>query len=197
MRKERPLIYGLMAEFDTPEALLNAAKQARAAGYRRMDAFSPFAIEGLAEEVGFRFNILPWLILIGGFGGAILGYFMQWYGMAISYPINVGGRPLNSWASYVPPTFEMGVLGASLTGFFAMLALCRLPQPYHPVFTAPQFDLTTRNRFFLCLQANDPQFDARRTWQFLANLHPVHIMEVDHDPQDMVAITHRIHSEEM
>ena len=191
MRAERPLIYGLMAEFTTPEALLHAAQQAREAGYRRMDAYSPFAIEGLAEAVGFRSNPLPWLILLGGFGGAILGYFMQWYGMAISYPINVGGRPLNSWPAYIPPTFECGVLGASLTGFFAILALCRLPQPYHPVYNAPRFDLMSRDRFFLCIQANDPQFDARQTWQFLAHLNPAHIVEVDHDPQDMVAIARR------
>jgi len=177
VRKETPL-YGLLAEFDTPERLLDAARKAREAGYRRMDAYSPFQVEGLAEEVGFRWNILPWLVFIGGFAGAGLGYFMEWFGMAVSYPINVAGRPLNSWVSYIPITFELGVLGASLTAFFSMLGLCGLPKPYHPVFKAPRFDLATKDRFFLCIEADDPHFDERATWQFLSHLGALGVSEV-------------------
>jgi hypothetical protein len=172
-------LYGLLAEFDSPERLLEATKQARKNGYRRMDAYTPFQVEGLAEEVGFRFNLLPWLVLIGGFGGAAAGYFMQWYGMAISYPINVGGRSLNSWPAFIPVTFELGVLGGSVMAFLGMLALSGLPRPYHPVFKARDFSLATRNRFFLCIEASDPAFDATQTRHFLEDLNPLEVSAVE------------------
>lgn len=179
MRKQ-PVLYGLLAEFDTPEALLHAAQQAREVGYRRMDAYSPFQIEGLAEAVGFRRNWLPWLVLLGGFGGAGAGYFMMWFACVLSYPINVGGRPLHSWPSFIPITFELGVLGASLTAIIGLLALCGLPQPYHPVFNTPHFALEAQGRFFLCIEARDPQFNARETWQFLSRLNARGVSEVEH-----------------
>ncbi len=175
-----PPIYGLLAEFDSPEAVLAAARRARAEGYRRMDAYTPFSVEGLSEAVGFRFNLLPWLALLAGFGGAGGGFFMEWYGMAVSYPLNIGGRPLNSWQSFIPVTFELGVLAASLTALFGMLALCGLPKPYHPVFNAPNFDLMTRDKFFLCIEAADPKFEERQTWQFLSQLQARRVTEVEH-----------------
>ena len=178
MRKERK-IYGMVAEFVSPEELKHATEIARAEGYRRMDAYSPFPIEGLAELVGFRFNLLSWLVLGGGFSGAILGYFMEWYGMAVSYPINVGGRPLNSWPSFIPVTFECGVLAASLTALIGMCALCGLPQPFHPVMRAVNFDRVTQDRFFLCIQATDPFYDSTETARFFGRLHPREISEVE------------------
>lgn len=179
MERSREKIYGLMAEFDTPESLLEAAKQAREKGYRRLDAYSPFPVEGLAEAVGFRFNLLPWLVLLGGFGGAAGGYFMQWYACVISYPINVAGRPLHSWPSFIPATFELGVLCASLTALISMAALSGLPRPYHPVFNASAFSLATRDRFFLCIQADDPIFDVRWTRQFLSEVSEHEVIEVE------------------
>lgn len=179
MRRDRRL-YGLLAEFDAPEALLHAAQRARSLGYRRMDAYSPFQIEGLAEAVGFRFNLLPWLVLAGGFGGAAAGYFLQYDAAVISYPLNIAGRPLNSWPSFVPITFELGVLGAALSAFFALLALCGLPSPYHPIFTADSFDLETKGKFFLCIEASDRHFRYDETRQFLASLGARRVEPVEH-----------------
>lgn len=176
-------LYGLMAEFDSPEGLLHAARAARLAGYHRMDGYSPFPVEGLAEELGHRFNLLPWLVLGGGTFGACGGYFMQWFASAVNYPINVAGRPLNSWPSFVPITFELGVLCASLTALIGMAALCGLPRPYHPVFNSPVFSLETRGKFFLCIEAEDPQFDTRGTRQFLAEHSEHGVSEVEHWPR--------------
>jgi len=177
--KDLPALYGLLAEFDSPERLLEAAKAARLAGYRRFDAYSPFPIEGLAEAVGFRFNLLPWLVLGGGTFGACGGFFMQWFASAINYPLNVGGRPLNSWPSFVPITFELGVLCASLTAIISMVTLCGLPRPYHPVFNSPEFSLETKGRFFLCIEAGDPQFDNRSARQFLMKLGAQGVFDIE------------------
>jgi hypothetical protein len=176
----RPPIYGLMAEFDNPTALVAAAGQARAAGYTKMDAFSPFPIEELPEALGVRRTRLPLLVLIGGLVGCLGGFFMQWYSAAVDYPINVGGRPYNSWPMFMPVTFEMTVLLAGLTAVFAVLALNGLPMPYHPVFNVPRFALATRDRFFLCIEATDPRFDRAATREFLQGLHPREVSEVEH-----------------
>jgi hypothetical protein len=178
MKKDTTL-YGLLAEFESPDRLLEATTEARISGYRHMDAFSPFRIEGLAEEVGFRFNMLPWLVLIAGFGGAAAWYFIQWYGMAISYPINVAGRELNSWPAFVPISFEMGVLCGALTAVIGMLALSGLPRLYHPVFNGRDFNLACGNRFFLCIEASDPSFDASLTRRFLESLAPLEVSAVE------------------
>jgi hypothetical protein len=175
-----PRLYGLLAEFDSPERLLQAARAARLAGYHRMDGYSPFPVDGLAEALGFRFNLLPWLVLGGGATGACGGYFMQWFASVVSYPINVGGRPLNSWPSFVPITFELGVLFASLTALIGMASLCGLPRPYHPVFNAPEFSLETQGKFFLCIQADDPRFDISETRQFVTRLGARGVTEVEH-----------------
>jgi len=173
-------IYGLMAEFDTPEDLLAAAKHAHAEGYRRMDAYSPFPVEGLSEAIGFHHTRLPLLVLIAGIVGAIVGFASQYYVTVFDYPINVGGRPLNSWPAYIPITFEVTILFAALTAVVGMIALNRLPMPYHPVFNFPAFGRASRDRFFLCIEAADPRFDREGTRQFLESLKPREVSEVAH-----------------
>lgn len=173
-------IYGLMAEFDTPEEVLAAAKRAQAQGYRRMDAYTPFPVEGLSEAIGFHHTWLPLLVLIAGILGAIIGFASQYYATVIDYPINVGGRPLNSWPSYIPITFEVTILFAALTAVVGMIALNGLPMPYHPVFNVPQFALASRDRFFLCIEATDPLFDREATRRFLEGLNPREVSDVAH-----------------
>ncbi len=170
--------YGLLAEFDGAAELLHAARAARGAGYRRVDAYSPFPVEGLAEELGLRRTALPPLVLLGGLVGCVLGFGMQYYAAAVSYPVNVGGRPLNSWPMFLPVTFELTVLLAALTAVLGMLALNGLPMPYHPLFHAPRFALATRDRFFLCVEAADPQYDREATGRFLASLGAREVTEV-------------------
>src|SRR5574341_32109 len=164
------LFYGLMAEFDNPEALLGAARRAYAEGYRNMDAYSPFPVEGLAEAIGFYHTRVPFFVLLGGILGCLGGFYLQYWVSVIDYPINVGGRPLNSWPAFIPVTFEMTILLAALAAFFSVLALNRLPMPYHPVFNVDRFELASRNRFFLCIEARDAKFDADGTRGFLNGL---------------------------
>jgi hypothetical protein len=178
MRRDE-IIYGLMAEFTTPEQLLEAARQTHDAGYRRIDAFAPFPIEGLAEAVGFHRTRLPLVVLIAGMIGGISGFFLQYYGDAVSYPLNVGGRPLNSWPAFVPVTFEMTVLFAAAAAVFGMLALNGLPTPYHPVFNVPRFALASRDRFFLCIKARDPMFDLELTRKFMMMLNPREVTDIE------------------
>ncbi len=175
-----PPIYGLMAEFDAPEDLLAAATRAHAEGYRRMDAYSPFPVEGLSEAIGFRHTRLPLLVLIAGVVGAIVGFASQYWVTVIDYPLNVGGRPLNSWPAYIPITFEVTILFAALTAVVGMIALNGLPMPYHPVFNVPAFGGASRDRFFLCLEATDPRFDREATRRFLESLKAREVSEVAH-----------------
>lgn len=176
----QPPIYGLLAEFTDPSALLAAARKAHEQGYRHMDAYAPYPIEGLPEAVGMRGTWLPWITLLGGIVGGATGYGLQYYSAVISYPLNVGGRPLHSWPAFIPVTFELTILGAALFAVLGMLALNGLPMPYHPVFHVPQFTRATRDGFFLCIEGSDPQFDAERTRQFLATLAPHSLTEVPH-----------------
>jgi Alternative complex III, ActD subunit len=164
---EKPSIHGLMAEYDNPEALLAAARRAFAEGFRRMDAYSPFPVEGLAEAIGFHRTRVPLIVLIGGILGCLGGFYLQYWVSVLDYPINVGGRPLNSWPSFIPVTFELTILLAALSAFLGVLALNRLPMPYHPVFNVERFELASRNRFFLCIEAIDPKFDDEKTRSFL------------------------------
>jgi hypothetical protein len=172
-------IYGLLAEFDTPGDLLAATQRAYEAGYRRMDAYTPFPVAGLAEALGFHRTRLPLLVLLGGLVGGVGGFLMQYWIAAINYPLNIGGRPLNSWPAFIPVTFELTILVAALTGVFGMLALNGLPMPYHPLFNVPRFELATRNRFFLCIEAADPTFDRETTRQFLAGTKAREVFEVE------------------
>ncbi len=172
-------IYGLLAEFEAPESLLSAAERAYADGYRHMDAHTPFPVHGLAEAIGFHTNRVPLLVLIGGIVGAGVGFFSQYWAAVIDYPINVGGRPLNSWPAFIPITFEVTILVAALTAVLGMLALNGLPQPYHPAFNAPRFALATRDRFFLCIEATDPRFDPVATRAFLESLGAREVTDVE------------------
>jgi hypothetical protein len=172
-------LYGLMAEFETPEELLSAAEFAREAGFRNMDAYSPMPVEGLAEAVGFRKTTVQKIILGAGFLGACGGFGLCWWMTVVAYPHNVAGRPLNSWPAYVPITFESMVLVACVTAIVAMLALNGLPEPYHPVFNVAEFERASRDRFFLCIESNDPKFDRAATWEFLEGLRPMGVMEVE------------------
>ncbi len=172
-------IYGLMAEFENPNDLLAAAKRAHAEGFRKLDAYTPFPVEGLAEAIHVHRNRLPRIVLIGGIVGCLVGFGFQYYASVIDYPLNIGGRPFNSWPSFIPITFELTILFAAFTAVLAMFALNGLPQPYHPVFNVPRFALATRDRFFLCIESRDPKFDMVTTRQFLENLQPHGIYEVE------------------
>ena len=167
---KKPLIYGLMAEFSDPDALLAAARRAFDEGFRKMDAYTPFPVEGLAEAIGFHRTRVPLIVLIGGIIGCVGGFFLQYWIAVIDYPVNVGGRPLNSWPSFIPVTFELTILIAALSAFFAVLALNGLPMPYHPVFNVERFELASRSRFFLCIEASDPKFQPDETRRFLEAL---------------------------
>jgi len=177
--RQHETIYGLMAEFTTAEALLDAAHHTHDAGYRRIDAFAPFPIEGLAHAVGFHRTRLPLVVLLAGIVGGFAGFSLQYYAAVISYPVNVGGRPLNSWPMFVPVTFELTILFASVAAVFGMLAMNGLPTPYHPVFNVPRFALASRDRFFLCIKARDPMFDAELTRKFMQTLNPREVVEIE------------------
>jgi len=173
------IVFGLMAEFEEHEQVVEAARRAYEDGYRQMDAYSPFPVEGLAEALGREYSPVPLFTLLGGICGGLGGYFMEWYSMARLYPINVGGRPHNSWPNFIPVTFELTVLVAALSAFVSMLILNRLPQPHHPVFNVPEFRRASIDRFFLCIEARDPKFDLVETRRFLDGLKPVKVTEVE------------------
>jgi hypothetical protein len=177
--KQQENIYGLMAEFATPEQLLEAARQTHNSGYRRIDAFAPFPIEGLAHAIGFHRTRLPLVVLLAGIVGAVSGFALQYYAAAVSYPINVGGRPLNSWPAFIPVTFEITILFAAGAAVFGMLIMNGLPTPYHPVFNVPRFALASRDRFFLCIKARDPMFDTELTRKFMQTLNPREVTEIE------------------
>jgi hypothetical protein len=175
---ESPRLYALMAEFDTAGQLLRATRRAYAAGYRAMDAYTPFPIEGLSDALGFRPRAVPLIGLFGGMLGAATGYGLQYYIHVISLPIDVGGRPLNSWPSFIPPTFELGVLFSALGLFFGLFILNGHPEPYHPVFNVEAFARASRDRFFLAIEVRDPQFGLESTRQFLQSLNPREVSDV-------------------
>jgi hypothetical protein len=175
-----PLIYGVMGEFDDEQALVTAASRAYREGYRHMDAYTPFPVHGLAEALGFHRNRLPLIVLMGGICGCIGGFLLQYWTSVIDYPINVGGRPFNSWPSFIPVTFETTILVAALSAVLGMLALNGLPMPYHPVFNVERFALASQDRFFLCIEATDPRFDRKATEDFLETLGAKHLAEVEH-----------------
>jgi hypothetical protein len=171
-------IYGVTAEFDSPTALVNAARATREMGYRKLEAYSPFPIEELNDVLHLHHNKLPLIVLMGGIVGGLTGYLLQYYVTVIQFPINIGGRPLHSWPAYIIITFEMTVLFAALSCVLGLLGLCGLPMPYHPMFNVPRFASASRNRFFLCIEAADPLFDHAKTVEFLETLEPKEVSEV-------------------
>jgi hypothetical protein len=172
-------LYGIMAEFESPESLLVATERAYAEGYRKMDAYTPYPVHGLAQALGHKGVRLPWIVLGGGIVGALAGYGMQYYASAIAYPLNIGGRPLNSWPAFLPITFELAILCAALAAVLGMLALNGLPEPYHPVFNVPSFEQASRNHFFLCIESGDPKFDREATRRFMEGLGSRSVDEVE------------------
>ena len=174
----RHTLYGMLAEFDGPTELVAAIHKAREAGYRRMEAYTPFPVEEAVEALHQPPTVLPVLVFLGGLAGGLGGFFMQWYAAVVSYPVVVSGKPLFSWPMFIPITFELSVLCAALTAVLGMLALNGLPMPYHPLFNVPRFALATRDRFFLCLQSRDPLFDPERTRLLLDGLTRYPVMEV-------------------
>jgi hypothetical protein len=175
---KRDPIYGMMAEFDTPVALVEAAKRTYQAGYRRIDTYTPFPVEGLAEEIGFHRDEVPLVVLIGGIVGGLTGYLMQYWMSAVAYPLNIGGKPYHSWPAFIVITFEMTILFAGISAVFGMLALNGLPMPYHPVFNVPRFTRASRDRFFLVVFSSDVKYDPAATRQFLESLDPRSVSEV-------------------
>ncbi|MGQ9549061.1 MAG: DUF3341 domain-containing protein [Roseiflexus sp.] len=174
-----PGLYGLMAEFDHPDALLAAAEKTRDAGYKKFEAYTPIPIHGLDEAVGYRGTRLPWVIFGAGLFGAGGMFAFQTWTNVVAYPMNIGGRPLFSWPAFVPATFEGMVLLSAFAAVFGLIAACGLPRPYHPVFNAPNFERASVDRFFLCIEAADPKFELKRTRQFLESLEPLAVSTVD------------------
>jgi len=178
IEEERGRVWGVLGEFETPEELLRAARRAREAGYRRMDAYTPFPIHGLSDAMAFRPTKLPLVVLAGGLVGCATALLMMWFSATIHYPINVAGKPLASWPMFVPITFELTVLFAALGTVVGMLMLNGLPRPHHPVFETPFFEERNQSHFYLCIEARDPIFDRSETQQFLLKQKPANVWEV-------------------
>ena len=174
-----PALYGLMAEFENPSDLVRAAHEARAAGYRKLDAYTPYPVEELNEALAIHDRKLPVLVLIGGILGAISGYALCYWCSVVEYPLNVGGKPFHSAPAFIVPTFEMTILFAAFFAVLGLLGLTGLPQPYHPLFHTPRFSLAARDRFFLCIESADPLYDHDETWAFLTRLGPRVVMDVE------------------
>jgi hypothetical protein len=172
-------LHGLMAEFDSAQELYDAAVRAREAGYTRVDAYSPFPIHGLDEAIGFNERLIPKFVFVAGAIGASLGFGFQYWVSVIDYPLNIGGRPLFSWVSFIPVSYELTILFGAFTAAISMFALNGLPRHHHPVFNVPSFDRATQDRFFFAIEASDPQFDLEQTRAFLMGLHPREVVEVE------------------
>jgi len=180
VRDPRPPIYGLMAEFPSADALIEAAHQVHEAGYQKVDAYTPYPIEAVSEALALPRSKVPLIVLIGGLLGGLGGYALQYWSQILVYPMNIGGRPFHSWPAFIVPTFECTILGAALSAVVGMIIINGLPQPYHPVFNVPRFALASRDRYFLVIEARDPKFDTDATRRFLAGLNASEVSDVEH-----------------
>ena len=177
--KSEKTIYGILAEFKDGSHLVEAVETIRHAGYTKLDAFSPFPMHELSHALGIKRTSLSFLVLMGGLFGLLCGFMLQYYVSVIVYPYNIGGRPLNSWPAFIPVTFEVGILFASLTAVLGMLALNGLPMPYHPIFNVHEFTSGRNDRFFVVIEEHDPKFHLTETKQFLKSLNPDFIFEIE------------------
>lgn len=171
-------IYGMMAEFDSAKDLVVAARRTHGAGYKKIDAYSPFPVEELAEAIGFHKNGVPLVTLIGAIIGGLTGYLLQYWVAVVNYPVNIGGRPYHSWPAFIIITFELTILFGGISAVFGMLALNGLPMPYHPVFNVERFAMASKDRFFLIIFSSDAKYDPAGTRQFLEGLTPRSVSEV-------------------
>lgn len=171
-------VHGLLAEFASGAGLVRAVRAARGAGYRRLEAYAPMPVEGLAEALGSRAGRLPGMALAGGLVGGASAFLLQWSSAVLNYPLNVGGRT-PAWPGLIPSTFEMMILGAALAIFFGTLLGGGLPRLYHPVFNDSGFAAASSERFFLCIEAVDPKYEGERTREFLESLHALRVTQVE------------------
>jgi hypothetical protein len=178
MEHQHSQLFGVMGEFDTAKELLHASEKVRDAGYKHMDAYAPFPVEGLSEALGLGRNKVSLITLCGGLAGGLGGFGFEYWVNVVSYPMNVAGRPLNSWPAFIPVTFELTVLGAALSAVFGMIALNGLPRPHHPVFNVNRFARASSDKFFICIEATDPKFNLAETARFLQGLNAKHVTEV-------------------
>ena len=176
---ERQHLHGSMAEFAHVELLIAAARRTKMEGYRRVEAYAPFPVQELSEVLELKPSRIPWLMAAGGVAGGLLGYGMQYYAAVISYPMNIGGRPVHAWPAFIPVTFELIILFAVLGGLAALFFTLGLPQVYHPVFNHPDFRRASRNGFFLCIESEDERFDTERTPEFLRTLAPMSVQAIE------------------
>jgi hypothetical protein len=170
--------YGIMAEFKNPEALIEAVRMAKRTGYTKLDAFSPFPLPDLARELGVRTSVIPWIAFVAGLIGAAIQYGSQYWMNAVDYPLNVGGRPLDSWPAFIPASLIVAILWAGAATLIGLLLILRLPRLHHPVFAVPEFERASEDRFFLCIMQNDPMFDSVTVREFLGALSPLAVQEV-------------------
>jgi hypothetical protein len=178
-------LYGLLAEYDNADDLIEACKKAKAEGYTKIDGYSPYAVAGIPDALGFKYSEMSTIMLCGGLVGAVCGFAMMWWANGIDYPVNIGGRAelepiawLKGWPSFMPITFETGILTTALSGVFGLLAICGLPRPHHPLFNVPVFARASRDRFFLVVEATDPKFSLTESKAFLNGLKPLSVAEV-------------------
>ena len=172
-------LYGLVAQFGSVESLLTAARRVRDAGYTRTDAYTPFPIEGLDEELGIQPSRLGWVVLLAGVGALLGGFFMEWWANTSYYPLNIGGRPMNAWPNFIVIMYELTILTSAFTAGLFMLYRNGLPRLHHSIFNTPNFDNASRDKFFLCIETIDPQFERHQTRAFMESLTPERISEVE------------------
>jgi hypothetical protein len=182
MNEQTSNIYGVMGEFETAAQLIKATEKTREAGYKDIDAYAPYPVEGLSEALGLKRSWVPYLTLLGGLGGGLSGFALEYWVNVFAYPMNIAGRPLNSWPAFIPVTFELTILGASTVAVLSMIALNGLPRPHHPVFNVARFSAhASSDRFFLCIEATDPKFQLADSAKFLQGLNAQYVTEVKDD----------------